>query len=291
MTGKTIISCAVTGNQTRPEQHPGIPVTPRQIAEAAIGAARAGAAIAHIHVRDPETARGSMRLDLYREVVDRIRDSGSDVLINLTTGEGGRFVPSEDEPRLAGPNTTLAHPLKRVEHIAALKPDICSLDFNTMNSSNGQIVVNTPGNVRKMAEVIVAAGVKPELEVFDSGDIHIAKALIEEGVLPGKPFFQIVCGVKWGCDASVETLAYMKSLVPSNAIWSAFGISRMEFPILAASYLLGGQVRVGMEDNVYIRRGELVRDNAQLVEQAVKQLDIFGAEPATPAEARQMLEL
>jgi uncharacterized protein (DUF849 family) len=291
MTGKTIISCAVTGNQTRPEQHPGIPVTPRQIAEAAIGAAKAGAAIAHIHVRDPETARGSMRLDLYKEVVDRIRDSGSDVLINLTTGEGGRFVPSEDEPRLAGPNTTLAHPIKRVEHIAALKPDICSLDFNTMNSSNGQIVVNTPGNVRKMAEVIVEAGVKPELEVFDSGDIHIARALIEEGVLPGKPFFQIVCGVKWGCDASVETLAYMKSLVPSNAIWSAFGISRMEFPILAASYLLGGQVRVGMEDNVYIRRGELVRDNAQLVEQAVKQLDIFGAEPATPAEARQMLEL
>lgn len=291
MTGKTIISCAVTGNQTRPEQHPGIPVTPKQIAEAAIGAAKAGAAIAHIHVRDPETARGSMRLDLYKEVVDRIRDSGSDVLINLTTGEGGRFVPSEDEPRLAGPNTTLAHPLKRVEHIAALKPDICSLDFNTMNSSNGQIVVNTPGNVRKMAEVIVAAGVKPELEVFDSGDIHIARALIEEGVLLGKPFFQIVCGVKWGCDASVETLAYMKSLVPSNAIWSAFGIGRMEFPILAASYLLGGQVRVGMEDNVYIRRGELVRDNAQLVEQAVKQLDIFGAEPATPAEARQMLEL
>jgi uncharacterized protein (DUF849 family) len=291
MTGKTIISCAVTGNQTRPEQHPGIPVTPQQIAEAAIGAARAGAAIAHIHVRDPETARGSMRLDLYKEVVDRIRDSGSDVLINLTTGEGGRFVPSEDEPRLAAPNTTLAHPLKRVEHIAALKPDICSLDFNTMNSSNGQIVVNTPGNVRKMAEVIIAAGVKPELEVFDSGDIHIAKAMIEDGVLPGKPFFQIVCGVKWGCDASVETLAYMKSLLPSNAIWSAFGISRMEFPILAASYLLGGQVRVGMEDNVYIRRGELVRDNAQLVEQAVKQLDIFGAEPATPAEARQMLAL
>lgn len=288
---KTIISCAVTGNQTRPEQHPGLPVTPAQIAQAAIDARKAGAAIAHIHVRDPETARGSMRLDLYKEVVDRIRDSGSDVLINLTTGEGGRFAPSEDDPRVAGPSTTLAHPLKRVEHIAALKPDICSLDFNTMNSSNGQIVLNSPANLRKMAQVIVESGVKPEIEVFDSGDIHLARELIDEGTIPGKPFYQIVCGVKYGADATVETLAYMKSILPKNAIWSAFGIGRMEFPILAASYLLGGQVRVGMEDNIYIRRGQLVRDNAELVEQAVKQLDIFGAEPATPAEARVMLDL
>ncbi|MBN8831870.1 MAG: 3-keto-5-aminohexanoate cleavage protein [Sphingomonadales bacterium] len=288
---KTIISCAVTGNQVTTGQHPGLPVTPRQIAEAAIAARQAGAAIAHIHVRDPETGKGSMRLDLYREVVERIRDSGSDVLINLTTGEGGRFEPSADEPRLAGPATTLVHPLKRVEHIAALKPDICSLDFNTMNSSNGQIVLNTPGNLRKMAEVIVASGVKPELEVFDSGDIHLARELIEEGTLPGKPFFQIVCGVKYGASASVETLAYMKSILPPGAIWSAFGISRMEFPLVAASHLLGGQVRVGMEDNIYIRRGKLVRDNAELVEQAVALLDILGAEPATPAEAREMLAL
>jgi len=289
--GKTIISCAVTGNQTMPSQHPALPVTPKQIAEAAISARKAGAAIAHIHVRDPETVKGSMDIALYREVVDRIRDSGSDVLINLTTGEGGRFAPSEDEPRLAGPGTTLVHPLKRVEHIAALKPDICSLDFNTMNSSNGQIVLNSPLNLRKMAEVIIQAGVKPELEVFDSGDIHLAKELIDQGVLPGKPFFQIVMGVKYGADARIETLAYLKSILPGNAIWSAFGISRMEFPIVAGSYLLGGQVRVGMEDNIYIRRGQLVRDNAELVEQAVKLLDIFGAEPATPAEARDMLDL
>ncbi len=288
---KIIISCAVTGNQTTRAQHPGLPVTPKEIAEAAIGAAKAGAAIAHIHVRDLETGKGSMDIALYREVIERIRDSGSDVLINLTTGEGGRLAPSEDEPRIAGPATTLVHPLKRVEHIAQLKPDICSLDFNTMNSSNGQIVVNTPANLRKMAQVIIEAGVKPEIEVFDSGDIHLAKALIAEGALPGKPFFQIVTGVKWGCDASVETLAYMKSLLPQNAIWSAFGISRMEYPIVAASYLLGGQVRVGMEDNIYIRHGQLVRDNAELVEQAVKLLDIFGAEPATPAQARAMLEL
>jgi len=287
---KTIISCALTGNLVKPEQHPRLPISPKQIAEAALDARKAGAAIVHIHVRDPETGRPSMRLDLYREAVDRIRDSGSDLIINLTTGEGGRFVPSEDEPRVAGPGTTLVHPLERVAHVVALKPDICSLDFNTMNSG-GQIVINTPGNVRKMAAAIVGAGVKPEIEVFDSGDIHLANDLIAEGLLPGKPFFQIVTGVKYGCNATVETLAYMKSLLPAHAIWSAFGIGAREYPMLAVAQVLGGQVRVGMEDNIYIRRGQLTRDNAELVEQAVKLLDLLGTEPATPDEARAMLEL
>jgi uncharacterized protein (DUF849 family) len=290
MTNKTIISCALTGNLVKPEQHPALPITPKQIAEAALDARAAGAAIVHIHVRDPETGRPSMRLDLYREAVDRIRDSGSDLIINLTTGEGGRYAPSEDEPRVAGPGTTLVHPLKRVEHIIELKPDICSLDYNTMNSGQ-QVVMNTPGNVRKMAKAIVEAGTKPELEVFDTGDIHLANDLIAEGLLPGKPFFQIVTGVKYGCSATVETLAYMKSLLPADAIWSAFGIGAREYPMLAAAHLLGGQVRVGMEDNIYIRRGQLTRDNAELVQQAVKLLDLLGAEPATPAEARAMLDL
>jgi uncharacterized protein (DUF849 family) len=290
MTTKTVISCALTGNLVTPEQHPALPVTPKQIAQAALDARAAGAAIVHIHVRDPETGRPSMRLDLYREVVERIRDSGSDLIINLTTGEGGRFAPSEDEPRVAGPGTTLVHPLVRVEHIVALRPDICSLDFNTMNSGR-QVVMNTPGNVRKMAEAIVGAGVKPELEVFDTGDIHLANDLITEGLLPGKPFFQIVTGVKYGCSATVETLAYMKSLLPADVIWSAFGIGAREYPMLAAAFLLGGQVRVGMEDNIYIRRGQLTRDNAELVEQAVRLLDLLGSEPASPDEARAMLEL
>jgi len=288
--GKTIISCALTGNLVRPDQHPGLPVTPRQIADAAVDAARAGAAIAHIHVRDPETGAPSMRLDLYREVVDRIRDSGSDVLINLTTGEGGRFAPSEEDPKVAGPGTTLVHPLRRVEHVVALKPDICSLDFNTMNSG-AQVVINTPANVRRMAEAIVAAGVKPELEVFDSGDIHLATDLIAEGIIPGRPFYQIVTGIKYGAVATVQTLAYMQSILPAGAVWSAFGVGRSEFPMVAAAHLLGGQVRVGMEDNLYIRRGQMVRDNVELVDQAVRLLDIFGAEPATPAEARAMLEI
>lgn len=287
---KTIISCAVTGNVVRPEQHPRLPVTPEQIARAAIEAGHAGAAIAHIHVREPDSGRPSLRLDLFREVVDRIRSSGSDILINLTTGEGGRFAPSDDDPRIAGPGTTLLHPLRRIEHVVQLKPDLCSLDFNTMNSGQ-QVVMNTPANVRKMAAAIVAAGVKPELEVFDSGDIHMANDMIDEGLLPGRPFFQIVTGVKYGCASTPETIAYMKSILPAGAIWSAFGIGRQAYPVVAVAQALGGQVRVGMEDNIYIRRGELARDNAQLVEKAVDLLDMMGAEPATPAEARTLLGL
>jgi uncharacterized protein (DUF849 family) len=287
---KTIISCAVTGNQTRTDQHPGLPVTPKQIAEAALDARKAGAAIAHIHVRDPETGRGSMRVELYKEVMDRIRDAGSDLIINLTTGEGGRFSPSEDEPRIAGPATNLVHPLLRVAHIVELKPDICSLDFNTMNSG-ASVVINTPTNVRKMAKAIVEAGVKPEIEVFDSGDIHLANDVLAEGLIPGKPFFQIVTGVKYGCASTLDTLSYMRSLLPRDAIWSGFGIGKFEFPILAGAFLLGGQVRVGMEDNIYIRRGQLTKGNGELVEAAVKILDSLGGEPATPDEARAMLEL
>lgn len=290
MPSKTIISCALTGNLVRPDQHPALPISPEQIVTAALDARQAGAAIVHIHVREPDTGRPSMRIELYREVMDRIRDSGSDVLINLTTGEGGRLVPSEDEPRVAAEGTTLVHPLKRVAHIVELKPDICSLDFNTMNSM-GQVVINTPGNVRKMATAIVEAGVKPELEVFDSGDIHLANDLLAEGLIPGKPFFQIVSGVKYGCAATVETLTYMRSLLPVNAIWSAFGVGKHSYPMLAGAKLLGGQVRVGMEDNLYIKRGQKTRDNAELVARAAELLDLLGEEPATPAEARAMLEL
>lgn len=290
MAEKTIISCALTGNLVKPEQHPNLPISPRQIAAAALGARNAGAAIVHIHVREPDTGRPSMRIDLYREVMDRIRDSGSDLIINLTTGEGGRFVPSEDVPRVAAEGTTLVHPLERVAHVVELKPDICSLDFNTMNSM-GQVVINTPVNVRKMAQAIVGAGVKPELEVFDSGDIHLANDLLAEGAIPGRPFFQIVTGVKYGCAATVETMTYMRSLLPAGALWSGFGIGRHSYPMLAATKLLGGQVRVGMEDNLHSRRGQLTRDNAELVEQAVRLLDLLGHEPATPDEARTMLEL
>lgn len=290
MTSKTIVSCAVTGNIVTREHHPGLPVTPAQIAQAALDAAAAGAAIAHIHVRDPETAKPSMRLDLYAEVVERIRARNRDLIINLTTGEGGRFTPSEHDPKVAAPGSTLTLPENRVAHVVAIKPDLCSLDFNTMNSG-ANVVINTPTNVRRMAKAIIEAGVVPEIEVFDTGDIHMARDLIAEGVLTGPHFFQLVTGVKYGASSTGATLLYLKSLLPADCQWSAFGIGRMEFPMVAQSFLLGGHVRVGFEDNVYIAKGELARDNAQLVEKCVNILHQLGGEIATPAEARALLGL
>src|ERR1700742_4270482 len=228
MTGKTIITCAITGNLTKPEQSPYLPITPEQIATSALEAAEAGAAVAHIHVRDPATGRPSMEIDLYRDVMDRIRAKNRDLIINLTTGPGGRFVPSDHDPKIAGPGSTLTLPEKRVEHVELLRPDICTLDLNTMNSG-GQVVINTPRNVRKMAERIKAAGVMPELELFDTGDCHLARDLIAEGVLQGPGLFSLVLGVKYGFNASSETMLYARSLLPAGATWSGFGIGRAEF--------------------------------------------------------------
>lgn len=287
---KTIISCAVTGNIVTRMHHPELPVTPAEIARAALDAASAGAAIAHIHVRDPDTGRPSMRVELYAEVVERIRAQNRELIINLTTGEGGRFTPSEHDPKVAAPGSTLTQPEIRIAHVLALKPDMCSLDFNTMNSG-ANVVINTPTNVRKMAKAIVAAGVMPELEVFDSGDIHMANDLIEDGTLPGPHLFQIVTGVKYGAASTGPTLMYLKSLLPHGCNWSAFGLGRMEYPMVAQSFLLGGHVRVGFEDNVYISRGKLARDNAELVEKCVGLLETLGGEVASPAEAREMLGL
>ena len=286
----TILSCAVTGNITTRQQHPALPVTPQEIAEASIDAAKAGAAIAHIHVRDPATGAPSMALALYREVVDRIRDSGVDILINLTTGPGGRFVPSADDPKVAAPGTTLLPPDRRVEHIVALRPDICSLDLNTMWSGSS-VVINTPTNVARMAQLIREAGAKPELEVFDSGDIHLAHQLLKDGVLDAPALFQIVLGVRYGFGSTPATLAYAHSLLPPDAKWAAFGIGRMEFPMLAQAFLLGGHVRVGLEDNIYIAKGKLAPSNAALCEKAVRIIRDLGGEVATAEEARAILGL
>lgn len=290
MQEKTILSVAVTGNITRPDQHPKLPITPQDIVSEIIEAEAAGAAIAHIHVRDPETGAPSMRVDLYRQVVDLLRQKGSGIIINLTTGPGGRFVPDKDDPKLAASGTTLLPPQERVEHIVQIKPDICSLDLNTMFSGDS-VVINTPRNVRIMAEMIRDAGVMPELECFDSGDIHLAHDLLKEGVLDGPPLVQIVLGAKYGFSATPETLFYARSILPENARWTAFGIGRMEFPIVAQSYLLGGHVRVGMEDNIYISRGKLTAGNAELVENAVSIIKRMGGNVATPDEARELLGL
>jgi uncharacterized protein (DUF849 family) len=285
----TIISCAVTGNITSVESTPYLPVTPEQIANACLDAVRAGAAIVHIHVRHPD-GRPSMELAHYREVMERLRAADEDVIINLTTGPGGRFVPGEQDPKVAGPGTTLLPPERRVDHIVALRPEICSLDFNTMYSGTS-VVINTPRNLGIMADMIREAGVLPELEVFDTGDIQLANQFIQEGRLDAPALFQIVLGVRYGAIATPETLAYMKSLLPANSNWAAFGIGRWEFPMLAQAWLLGGHVRVGLEDNIYLEKGVLAKSNAELVKKAVRIIKELGGSIATPGETREILRL
>ena len=286
---KTIVSCAVTGNQTTLAQHPGLPCTPQQIAEACIGAAKAGAAITHIHVRYDD-GRPSMELAHYREVVDRIGDSGTDVIINLTTGPGQRFIPGKDDPSVAAPGTTLMAPMRRVEHVVALKPEICTLDLNTM-WSGASAVINAPESIAVMAKAMKEAGSKPELEVFDSGDIQLAKQLIRDGVLDSPAMFQIVTGIRYGFEMTPQTMAYARSMLPPDAVWAGFGIGRMVFPMVAQAFLLGGHVRVGLEDGINLRRGVLAPDNAAMVAKAVHILDELGGEVATVAEARAILGL
>lgn len=287
---KTIITCAVTGNITKPDQHPNLPITPKQIADASLDAERAGAAMVHIHVRHPETGGPSMELKHYQEVVERIRANSPRLIINLTTGPGGRFEPSDDDPKIAAPGSTLMHPEPRVEHVRILKPDICSLDLNTMYSGNS-VVINTPRSVERMAEIINDAGVTPEIEIFDSGDIHLAMDLIGKGVLKTPALFSFVLGVKYGFNASPETVQYAKGLIPSDSQFTAFGIGRSEFPMVAQSYLLGGHVRVGFEDNLYLSRGVKAESNAQLVSKARNIIEMLGGEVASADEAREILGL
>ncbi len=287
---KTILTCAVTGNLTKPEMTPYLPITPKQIADACLGAADAGAAVAHIHVRYPETGKPSMELDHYAEVMHLIKAQNKELIINLTTGPGGRYVPTEGDPKVFATGTTLCDPLKRVEHVAALKPEICSLDLNTMNSG-ADVVMNTPSNVRKMAKVIREAGVMPELEIFDSGDLNLAKDLIADGTVDGPSLCTFVMGVKYGLNTDPATLLYMRDQLPSGAIWAAFGISRAEFPIVAQAWLLGGHIRVGMEDNIYLEKGVLCESNAQLVNRAKRIISDLGGQLASSNEARLMLGL
>ena len=288
MNRKVMISCAVTGSADTPGRNPAVPVTPQQIAASAIDAAKAGAAIVHIHVRDPETTKPSMKFDHYREVVERIRSSGVDVVINLTTGPGGRFVPGLDDPFKVGPATTLRSAEERVQHVIELKPEICSLDMGSMNMGN-TVFVNSVGYLEAMATAIRDAGVVPELEVFEAGQILHARKLIETGHIKPPGMFQLCLGISWAQPATPEAMTYMRSLLPPNSPWFAFGISLHQFPMVAQAVLLGGNVRVGMEDNIYLERGKLAPSNAALVEKAAKIIEILGDRVATPADARQML--
>lgn len=287
---KVMICCAITGGGDTVGKNPAVPVTPMEIADSAIAAARAGAAIAHIHVRDPATGKPSMELAHYQEVVERIRASDVDMILNLTTGAGGRFMPGDEVPLQAKAGSNLATPAARIRHIAALKPEICSLDMGSMNMGD-YVFVNTKGHLEEMARGIVAAGVRPELEVFEAGHVRLACSLMERGILPSPGLFQICLGVPWAQPADPEAMIYMRNMLPAGATWFAFGIGAQQFPMVTQAYLLGGNIRVGLEDNLYLAKGQLAPSNAALVEKAVHIVTVLGGEIATAAEARQRLGL
>jgi uncharacterized protein (DUF849 family) len=286
----TILTCAVTGTFPTRAHNPALPVTPEEIAVACVGAAKAGAAICHIHVRDPKTGLPSMELAYYREVVQRIRKSGTDLIINLTCGPGGRFIPGDDDPTKAAPGTNFKTAEVRTEHIVELKPEICTLDLNT-NWFGGGAVINTPRNIKIMAERMYASGVKPEMEVFDSGDLVLAADLVADGTLKQPLLFQIVTGIKYGFPSTPEAMMLAKSMLPKGCEWAAFGAGRHAFTMLAQAYILGGHCRIGMEDTVHLAKGTPAPSNAALVEKAVGIVRALGGQIATVAEARAMLGL
>jgi len=289
MTRKLMLTCAVTGAGATTRKHPGVPVTPPQIAAACIEAARAGASVVHIHVRDPETGEGGRDPAHFREVVARIRDSGVDIVLNLTCGMGGRLILDEENPAVMAAGTDMAPPLERMEHVRELLPEICTLDCGSMNFGR-EVVVNRVGDLERMARFAQRLGVKPELEVFDYGQIGIARQLIDGGLVDGTPLFQLCLGIAGGTPATPEALLALRAALPPGAHWGAFGISRSEFPMVAQAALLGGNVRVGLEDNLYLEAGRLA-SNGELVEKALKILALLDVAVMTPAETRTALAL
>jgi uncharacterized protein (DUF849 family) len=290
MPRKVMIACALTGAADTAKKSPAVPVTPEEIAQSGIDAAKAGAAIVHIHVRDPETGRASMDPALYRETVERIKASGVDVIINLTTGPGSRFVPGLEQPLEVEEGTNLRSVADRIQHILELRPEICSLDMGSMNMGR-QVFVNSVGYLEAMAIATRDAGVKPELEVFETGHLLLAKQMMETGHVLTPGLFQICLGISWAQPATPEAMTYMRNLLPPESTWFAFGISQHQFPMAAQAVLLGGHVRVGLEDNLYLARGELAPSNAALVERAARIVEDIGGSVASPDDAREILGL
>ncbi|WP_018153098.1 3-keto-5-aminohexanoate cleavage protein [Leeia oryzae] len=292
MNHDVIVTCAVTGAGDTVGKHPSIPVTPKQIAEAAVEAAKAGATVVHCHVRDPETGKGSRNPALYRELVDRIRSSGVDMILNLTAGMGGDLeIGAGDKPMQFGPGTDLVGGLERLIHVEELLPEICTLDCGTLNFGDGDFIyVSTPAQLRAGAKRIQELGVKPELEVFDTGHLWFAKQLLKEGLLDDAPLFQLCLGIPWGAPADTTTMKAMVDNLPEGAMWAGFGIGRMQMPMVAQAILLGGNVRVGLEDNLYLDKG-VFASNGALVERANNLIQNLGARTLTPEEGRKKLGL
>jgi len=293
MNHEVFITCAVTGAGDTVGRHPGVPVSPQQIAEASIEAAKAGAAIAHIHVRDPKTGKAARKVELYREVVERIRSANVDVVINLTAGMGGDVVFGQGEsPLPLDPSgTDLVGPIERLVHVAELLPEICTLDCGTMNFALGDYVMtNTPTTLRTMAKRVQELGVRPELEVFDTGHLVFVKQLIKEGLIDDPCLIQLCMGIPYGAPDDPLTLMALVNQVPPGAVFSAFSIGRNQLPFAALAAIAGGNVRVGLEDNLFLDRG-VPATNGQLVERAAAIVTAMGARVLSPAEVRQKLKL
>lgn len=294
MNWEVFITCAVTGVGETVERSDRVPVSAEQIAESALEAARAGAAIVHIHVRDPDTGKGARDPRLYRDVVDRLRSSDVDVVVNLTAGMGGDLVLGSAETPfpLDDAGTDMAGATERLEHIAELEPEICTLDCGSMNFAAGgdYVLVNTPAILRSMARQVRDLGVRPELEVFDTGHLVLVHELIDEGLIEPPPMIQLCTGIPYGAPDDPSTLLAMVNRLPEGAVFSTFSIGRMQLPFVAMAALVGGNVRVGLEDNLYLSRGRLA-SNAELVERAVHILEGMNVHVLGPSEVREKLRL
>ncbi len=287
------ITCAVTGSGGTQDRSPHVPRSPRQIADSAIDAAKAGAAIVHCHVRDPDTGKPSRRIELYREVTERIRDAETDVVLNFTAGMGGDLVfgDTENPLPLNDAGTDMAGASERVAHVAECLPEICTLDCGTMNFAEADYVMtNTPGMLRAMGQMMTDLGVRPEIEVFETGHLWFAKQLVEEGIIQDPVMIQMCMGIPWGAPDDLNTFMSMVNNTPDNWTFSAFSIGRNEMPFAAAAVLAGGNVRVGLEDNLWLEKGVLAT-NAQLVEKAATIVTNMGATLMTAAEVREQLQL
>jgi uncharacterized protein (DUF849 family) len=294
MNFEAFVTCAITGAGDTAGRSDKVPVTPEQIAESALGAARAGAAVVHLHVRDPQTGKGGRDPKHFKEVVDRIRASGENVVLNLTCGMGGDLVLGGDESPLpySREGTDMAGASERLRHVEELLPEICTIDCGTMNFAAGgdYVMTNTPGMIRAMARKAQSWGVRPELEVFDTGHLVLVNELVDEGLIDDPPLIQLCMGIPYGAPEDINTLMSMVARLPRNAIFSAFSIGRMQLPYVAMAVLAGGNVRVGLEDNLYLSRGRLAT-NAELVERAVDILHAMNVRVLGPDEVRAKLKL